>query len=93
MEAFDFAVGLGPVEAGAFVGDAQAGEVGVGAVPERGGGLFCLVGQDFGVSRAVVVLQLWWPVCRSVMRWPPPSGRLPSFLTSTYTRSPGRSCS
>ena len=83
VEAFDFAVGLGPVGAGAFVGDVRAegggevagsvagavvgqdagdgdcvvGEPGVGASPERGGGVAAFVGEQFGVGQPGVVVQ------------------------------------
>ena len=43
MEAFDFAVGLGPVGAGAFVGDAGCGE---GVAPGEGFVAAAVVGQD-----------------------------------------------
>jgi len=33
------------------------------------------------------------PVARPWTLWPPPSGMLPSFLMSTWTRSPGAGCS
>lgn len=40
----------------AFHGDPGCGEECLGSVPERGGGFFCLVGQDFGVGEAGVVV-------------------------------------
>jgi hypothetical protein len=52
---------LGPV-AGAVVAhhcgddDADVGEVGSGASPERGGGLLLLVVEDFGVGQPGVVV-------------------------------------
>ena len=85
MEAFDFAVGLGPVWASAFVadagrvqrlfpgmgsvagtvvgqdaldmGDALGGEPCLRSVPERGGGCFGFVGQDFGVGQPAVIVE------------------------------------
>ena len=83
----------------------RAAEPGVGAPPERGGGAARLVGEDLGVGEAAVVvdggvevgvadaLAASVPVlvaARPWILWPPPGGIVPSFLTSTWTSSPGR---
>jgi len=82
--------GRGPVarpvvgEVTADRGDAVGGDEGSGAVPEgdRGDGL--------SSSRASVqASRSPWPC----IRHPPPSGMRPSFLMSTWIRSPMRSCS
>jgi hypothetical protein len=41
----------------ALDGDAAGGEVAAGAAPERGGGVFALLGEDLGIGQPGVVVQ------------------------------------
>ena len=89
-----------------IAGDAVGGEVVGGAGEERRAGRALLVGQDLGVGQPGVVIDEGvdvveadpWPsavavepLARPWARQPPPSGIRPSFLTSMWTSSPGRS--